>query len=149
VELESILRRRRPELVAFGPFYKSYSRKASESDEQVAAEVQEVLDDLRTRFSFALVGEHHAPKAQQGHRDLSPFGSSLWLRWPELGLKLVPMVDRPGALRVQRWRGDRAEVRWPDELHRDRVWPFVGKYSGGVDDTPSTDDEGNDPEPAF
>ena len=52
---EDVLRRRRPRLVCLGPVYKSYQRRGSESDEQVATEVQQVLDDLRTRFRFALV----------------------------------------------------------------------------------------------
>lgn len=133
IEFESVLRRRRPRLVAFGPVYKCYSRKASESDEQVASEVISVLDDLRTRFGFALIAEHHSPKANNGYRDLAPFGSSLWLRWPETGLKLVPGTgDKRDVLTVGRWRGDRTLASWPDELHRGKVWPFDGYYRNGI-----------------
>lgn len=130
--LEDVLRRNRPKIVAFGPVYKAYSRGAHETDEQVAAEVQAVLDDLRTRYAFALVLEHHAPQAANGTRELRPFGSSLWLRWPEYGVKLAPSRDRPGALVVGRWRGDRSEAAWPDELHRSEVWPWVGWWRDGV-----------------
>ena len=47
-----------------------------------------MLDDLRTRFGFALVLEHHAPKPRGGRRDLLPFGSQRWLARPELGIRL-------------------------------------------------------------
>jgi replicative DNA helicase len=129
---EDVLRRRRPRLVCLGPVYKSYQRRASESDEAVAAEVQAVLDDLRTRFRFALVLEHHAPQASNGYRDLRPFGSSLWLRWPEYGLSLKPDPQRPlQVLQVGRWRGDRSQARWPDELYRGPVWPWEGRWAKG------------------
>lgn len=132
IVFEDVLRRNRPRLVSLGPVYKAYTRQARETDENVAAEVQAVLDDLRTRYGFALVLEHHAPQASGGVRDLRPFGSSLWLRWPEYGLKLTPARDRPRALVVGRWRGDRSEADWPDELHRGDVWPWAGYWRDGV-----------------
>jgi replicative DNA helicase len=133
IAFEDILRRNRPRLVSCGPVYKAYSRRASESDEQVASEVQDIFDDLRTRFGFALLLEHHAPQGNNGYRDLRPFGSSLWLRWPEYGLKLVPDPERPrDVLTVGRWRGDRSEANWPDELHRGQPWPWVGYWAQGV-----------------
>ncbi|MCU1490926.1 MAG: hypothetical protein JWM85_2331 [Acidimicrobiaceae bacterium] len=129
---EDVLRRGRPKLVAIGPVYKLYSKRANESDEQVTSEVQVILDDLRTRFGFALLLEHHAPQPTNGHRDIRPFGSSLWLRWPEFGLKLTPHKDRPGALVVGRWRGDRVQAEWPDELHRSSPWPWSGWWKDGL-----------------
>ena len=133
LELEDVLRRRRPRLVTLGPIYKAYQRKAAESDEQVAAEVQTVLDDLRTRYNFALIAEHHAPQYSNGSRDLRPFGSSLWLRWPEFGLRLREDLQRPGAVSVERWRGDRVKADWPDELHRGPVWPWEGWWKRGAE----------------
>jgi replicative DNA helicase len=139
VAFEAVLRRRRPELVSLGPIYKAYSRKASESDELVASEIQAVLDDLRTRFAFALVAEHHSPKASNGHRDLGPFGSSLWLRWPEVGIKLVPGTgDKRGVLTIGRWRGDRTTTAWPDELHRSDIWPWCGWWRKGLEQDEAT-----------
>jgi replicative DNA helicase len=131
---EDVLRRNRPKLVVLGPVYKSYIRKANETDEQVAAEVQSVLDDLRTRFAFAVVLEHHAPQKIAGIRELRPFGSSLWLRWPDYGLSLTPDRDCPSELlHIGRWRGDRGEGRWPDELRRGKTWPWIGWYRDGID----------------
>lgn len=130
--LEDVLRRRRPKVVALGPIYKSYQRSAKESDENAVAEVQAVLDDLRTRYGFALLMEHHAPHGFGGDRDLRPYGSSLWLRWPEYGLSLRPKRDKQGELLVGRWRGDRGEVRWPNELRRSTPWPWVGWWETGM-----------------
>jgi AAA domain/DnaB-like helicase N terminal domain len=123
---EDVLRRRRPVLVALGPLYKAYGRKATESDEQVAAEVQTILDDLRTRFGFALLLEHHAPHSPSATvRELRPMGSSLWLRWPEFGLKLVPHKSDPNnVLEIGRWRGDRVQADWPAALVKSRPWPW-------------------------
>ena len=133
IAFEDVLRRRRPRLVALCPVYKAYTRKGNESDEQVASEVQAILDDLRTRYSFAIVLEHHAPQISGGHRDMRPFGSSLWLRWPEFGLSLTPDSKRPrDVLTVGRWRGDRVSARWPDQLHRGNPWPWTGWWAEGV-----------------
>src|SRR5690606_19978943 len=63
-EFEANLALVRPDLVCLGPLYKAYQRKANEQDEQASAEVQATLDDLRTRYGFALLLEHHAPQAQ-------------------------------------------------------------------------------------
>ena len=132
VAFEDVLRRCKPKLVAIGPLYKTYSQKASESDERVAAEMQAILDDLRTRYAFALLLEHHAPQASNGVRELRPYGSSLWLRWPEFGISLKPHSGIEGALELGRWRGDRSPALWPDELHRGDVWPWVGYYRNGL-----------------
>lgn len=132
-ELEAILKRTRPALVTIGPLYKLYVTAARESDEQVAAEVQGILDDLRTRFDFALLLEHHAPKADGSQRPMSPYGSSLWLRWPELGLKLTPCPNGDGKpsktrFKVGTWRDHRVRNRWPDRIEHGQVWPWIGEW---------------------
>lgn len=130
--LEDVVRRNRPKIVGLGPVYKTYSRRSNESDEQVAAEVQTVIDDLRTRYGFALVLEHHAPMQVGGRRELRPFGSSLWLRWPDYGINLKPKSGHPNVVLVGRWRGDRGTARWPDELHRGGTWPWEGRWRNGA-----------------
>lgn len=133
-DLEAVIAKCRPQFVALGPLYKSYTVSARESDEQAAGEVQAVLDDLRTRYGFALLLEHHAPKASSGKpRDILPYGSSLWLRWPELGLKLLQHENPDGTLHktkidVERWRIDRVPNRWPDRIDRGSPWPFAGEW---------------------
>ena len=129
-ELESVLEHCRPDLVCLGPIYKAYQVEARESDEQAASEVMRVFDDLRTRHQFALMLEHHAPKGSGGTRDLMPFGSSLWLRWPEIGLKMQATGDGNEVMELGRWRGDRLENDWPDLIQRSTPWPWRGVWHG-------------------
>lgn len=133
-ELDAILRQTRPELVTLGPLYKAYRPEGRERDEEAAAEAQAVLDDFRSRYGFALLMEHHAPHAEAGSkRKPRPFGSSLWLRWPEMGLSLElpddPKLARNKSLTVGRWRGDRVQAPWPDRLDRGGKFPWTGYWS--------------------
>ena len=137
-QFEQILRDHRPELVCMGPLYKAFRRKSSETEEEAAGELQEILDDLRTRHHFALVLEHHAPKGQQGVRDLSPFGSSLWLRWGEIRMSLQP-PDRNfpvWQLELRPFSGSRVEHNWPDFLDRSKQGglPWVGRWTKGMEE---------------
>ena len=126
-QVERELVNHRPDLVVAGPAYKLASRHDRESFEDLADATHRILDDLRTRHSFALVVEHHAPHGTAGVRDMRPYGGSQWLRWPELGIGLKPNDDRSGLL-LDRWRGDRLRNEWPDEIRRDRVWPWIGHW---------------------
>jgi replicative DNA helicase len=128
-DLEAVIAHVHPTLVCLGPIYKSYRVEARESDELAGAEVMAVFDDLRTRYGFALMLEHHAPKGSGGARDLMPYGSSLWLRWPEIGLKLTPATEDNSLMTVGRWRGDRLENEWPAELERSQPWPWKGLWT--------------------
>lgn len=127
-DLESVLNHTRPDLVCIGPLYKSYQVSARERDEQAAGEVQDILDDLRMRYHFGLLMEHHAPKAQGGKRELDPYGSSFWMRWPEIGIKLVPLDPACRVLQMGRFRLDRVLNAWPDKIERSSPWPWVGHW---------------------
>ena len=121
-DLEGILRIRRPNLVVLGPLYKAYQSRTTENDEQATSEVQHILDDLRTRYSFALLLETHAPHGYGGSRDLRPFGSSLWLRWPEIWFKMSPLDWNQVPAKIVdlnrgKFRGDLSESAWPAGLH--------------------------------
>lgn len=125
-ELETVVATLRPTLVTLGPLYKAYRRKPGEQDEEAVLAVQAVLDDLRSRYGFALVLEHHAPHGE-GKREMRPFGSSVWLRWPEFGIGLDPQDLQSKVLELTRWRGDRAAARWPWRLVRgdaNHPWPW-------------------------
>jgi replicative DNA helicase len=125
-----------PELVCIGPIYKMYSRTSGESYEDSADEAMSILDDLRTRYNFALYMEHHAAKGRQGEgRDLSPMGSQRWMAWPEIGISLYKDKNDPTSFDVKRFRGDRlAGVRWPDRITRSRMFLVDGVYmdNGGA-----------------
>jgi hypothetical protein len=130
-DFESVLMHTRPDLVCLGPLYKAYEASSRESDEQVASDVQRCLDDLRSRYRFGLIMEHHAPKGTGATRDILPQGSALWLRWPEMGLKLVPADERSETVWVKRFRPDRLQCAWPDALVRSRPWPWSGRWPDG------------------
>lgn len=121
-EFENVLREVKPRFVGIGPVYKSYDQ-GQRSWEEATISYQKFIDSCRVRFGFTVAFEHHAPKGAQGARDLVPFGSSAWLRWPEFGIKLVgkdiDQFGRPRCLEVGRFRGDRvANIEWPMELRR-------------------------------
>lgn len=127
-EFEAVLQFVKPQIVCLGPIYKAYRVGARENDELASGEVQSVLDEFRTRFGFALLLEHHAPKKQAGPRELAPYGSSLWLRWPEIGIKLIPVTPECQQMTVDRWRGDRMKNSWPNRIDRGGVWPWTGYW---------------------
>lgn len=124
----------RPELVCIGPIYKMYQRKGGESYEDSADEAMAVLDDLRTRYEFALFMEHHAAKGKQGEgRDLSPMGSQRWMAWPEIGISLYKDKQDPTIFDVKRFRGDRLSgVLWPDKITRNKKLLVDGVWNQGV-----------------
>jgi len=129
-ELQREIASHRPELVCIGPIYKMYRRGANESYEDSADEAMAVLDDLRTKYDFALVMEHHAAKGKAGEkRDLSPMGSQRWMAWPESGISLYKDSMDPTMLHVKRYRGDRLQgIDWPSRLIRDREWLISGVW---------------------
>lgn len=139
-QLEAILRRIQPDLVCIGPLRKSYRPEKGENDERAALAVQAIYDDLRTRYDFALLIEHHAPHADgsTGGRRPRPMGSSTWLGWSEFGFGMAPLKDRPGCYELERWRYDRVSAHWPDQIHKGHVtgsgWYWDGWWrDGGAD----------------
>lgn len=120
-QLEAAVAAIRPDLVCLGPLYKAFRTKAGEQWDDAAGEVCEVFDSLKERYGFALLVEHHAPKKQGGVREMMPFGSGVWLRWPELGLTLVRDPKRNAAGQNEhylrgRYRLDRVRHAWPTGL---------------------------------
>jgi len=139
IRLETVIQHVQPDLVCIGPVYKIYQVNAHENDELAAREVMATLDDLRTRYKFGLMLEHHAPKGAGGKREMMPFGTSLWLRWPELGISMQPLdptSEDMGHMKVGRWRGDRLENNWPIELRHSKPWPWEGIYPTASYGTP-------------
>lgn len=118
------------ELVVIGPAYRMAAGVASRGDvggEDQTRTVTAALDEVRSRCNVTLIIETHAPHGQSGHtRDLRPFGSSVWLRWPEFGIGLrKDPAGTPGLYDVEHWRGARDERVWPKQLQRGGVWPWT------------------------
>lgn len=130
-EFESVLQRTRPQIVFAGPLYKLFRRKPREDHEEAALEFTEIIDDLRVRYGFAIVLEAHAPKASGGgYREMSPTGSSLFLRWPEFGISLdvvggATMDAQEYEIEVSRFRRDREVADWPQKLYRGRSLKYA------------------------
>lgn len=121
----------RPAVVFAGPLYKLSHRDKNEGHDDFASEMQYLLDKLRTFYGFALVIEDHAPQGDHGVRAMRPFGSSMWLRWPEFGLGLKSS-DRNGSLEVSTFRGNRLHRIWPTEFVRGGEWPWEARFPTGT-----------------
>jgi hypothetical protein len=126
--IEGICATFQPELVVAGPLYKLFDTppgKDNTGGETVAKDTIRILDSLRTRYGFALILEHHAPKATGGKRDLNPFGSAVWLRWPEFGLAIEKSYEHNDMYEMKHFRGPRDERAWPTLLRKGGVWPWT------------------------
>lgn len=143
---EAVIMRAKPDLVTLGPLYKLGLREGDDWDE-AAGELQQFLDKMRVRHNFALLLEHHPPGANSsdGKRQIRPFGSSAWLRWPEFGIRFVASEvnaeRQPTILKVDHWRPPRLNgALWPEKLRRsERGAPWVGEWPNGTfKDSPST-----------
>lgn len=136
--LEKAVLQTKPDLIMLAPLYKVFRPDASRLEADTLRMIQ-FLDDIRVRYNAALMLEHHVPKGSSMHtRDMMPGGSSLWMRWPELGL-VMRALDRNEKAEVimaelQRFRGDRIPADWPDEIHRGTEMnnvPWVGRWTNG------------------
>lgn len=110
-----------PDFVVMGPMYKMAPHL---DKEEQSGELAAFLDAQRAQFNFALLMESHQPHMTiadgKRYRPERPFGSSIWLRWPEFGV----CVEDDGTLR--HWRGARdVDRQWPLKLIRNGIeWPW-------------------------
>lgn len=123
--LEKRLEETKPELICIGPLYKSFVDPGGRTSEAIAIEIAKYLDDIRTAYKCALWIEHHAPLGTtMATRDLRPFGSAVWSRWPEFGIALHPAIGEPYKYEVRHFRGARDERPWPAVIARGTQFPF-------------------------
>jgi replicative DNA helicase len=90
VILEETIEKTKPDLLVIGPLYKAFIDPGGRTSESVAVEIAKYLDYIRWTYDCALWMEHHAPLGGSGGRDMRPFGSAVWSRWPEFGLTIEP-----------------------------------------------------------
>ena len=117
----------RPDLILLGPIYKSFVDPGGRTSEAVTVEVAKYFDMLRDYYNCALWLEHHAPLGTSSStRDLRPFGSAVWSRWPEFGLSLTPDPTAIGeyVYDVRHFRGARDLREFPTKMRRGKVFPF-------------------------
>ena len=125
--LERHIEEVKPELLVMGPLYKSFVDPGGRTSEAIAVEVAKYLDEIRNIYGCALWLEHHAPLGtSMSTRDLRPFGSAVWSRWPEFGISLTPDVTAttPYTYDVKHFRGARDERQWPTKIKRGNRFPF-------------------------
>lgn len=110
-----------PDLIVLGPAYK-LMRGDPQKDSDVLALLQ-VIDEVRVKHDAAVFVETHSPHGNGSERPTRPYGSSVWLRWPEIGFGIRPAdptgyttQNRPTNLECVSWRGQREYRDWPDEI---------------------------------
>lgn len=119
------------DLLVIGPLYRMHAGVAAKGDiggEDAARKVTQALDEIRHRAGVALLMETHAPHGDGHFRDLRPFGSSVWLRWPEfgVGLRQDPESDSPDRFLLKHWRGPRDARVWPRLMLKNAGrWPWT------------------------
>jgi 5S rRNA maturation endonuclease (ribonuclease M5) len=125
--IEEAIEKAKPQLVILGPLYKAFVDPGGRTSESVAIEVAKYLDSIRDYYGCALWLEHHAPLgSSMGSRDLRPFGSAVWSRWPEFGLSLTPDPTSVEGFvyNVSHFRGARDQRQFPTKMKRGKVFPF-------------------------
>jgi hypothetical protein len=132
--LEKQIEQSKPEILILGPLYKAFVDPGGRTSESVAIEVAKYLDYIRTVYNCALWLEHHAPLGtSMTTRDLRPFGSAVWSRWPEFGISLTPdfTAPTPYVYDMKHFRGARDERQWPTKITRGKLFPFhVLEFAG-------------------
>jgi hypothetical protein len=125
--LEEHIETVQPDLLVMGPLYKAFLDPGTRTSEAVAIEVAKYLDRIRVVYGVALWLEHHAPLGQSmTSRELRPFGSAVWSRWPEFGLALQPdpTAHSEYVYDVNHFRGARDLRAWPLQMKRGKKFPF-------------------------
>lgn len=106
----------RPDLVVMGPLTNLADRDLK--DYEVVNRMRKTVNGIREICNSAIVMEHHAPLRGGGDkvRELRPYGSGLFLKWPDYAYGLQP-TETDGTYEWRRNRGDRVRGRhWPDGL---------------------------------
>lgn len=125
--LEKHIRAVQPDILFMGPLYKAFVDGGGRTPEAIAVEVVKYLDYIRDSYGCALWLEHHAPLGNSmATRELRPFGSAVWSRWPEFGLALVPdlTMDDGYFYKLEHFRGEREPRNWPLIMKRGTAFPF-------------------------
>lgn len=118
-----------PDLVVMGPLT-NLANKDLRDDEPVRR-IKNAVNAARSICNSAFIMEHHAPLKgpMDKERQLRPYGSSLFLKWPDYGYGIKP-TDREGLFEWHKNRGPRVRARhWPEALSEGKPntddWPWL------------------------
>jgi replicative DNA helicase len=126
VERQKVIRlakERMPQLMYMGSLYK-LAPEGEKSDAQFTM-VSRTVDRIRAETGTSVLIEAHTGHGMQNDRNgtMRPYGSSMWLRWPEFGIAMLPQKGKP--VKIGHWRGARSDDReWPGGLRRGTVLPW-------------------------
>jgi replicative DNA helicase len=120
-QLAQTIEQHHPAIVILGPVYRLC--RGDFADEETTRQLVELLNSWRTGHNCALVLEAHNGRPGRER----PYGSSLWLRWPEMVLSLRPVdtgQDGPAVCDLVRPRAARQSAAgWPSRLYRQgQLW---------------------------
>ena len=120
-----LAKERQPQLMYMGSLY----RLAPEGDKVDAAftHISRTVDRIRAETGSSVMLEAHAGHGLANDRNgMRPYGSSMWMRWPEFGFGMV-RHRQSGNILLKNWRGHRSDDRvWPVGLRRGSVLPWQG-----------------------
>jgi replicative DNA helicase len=106
----------RPELIVMGPVQNIVGRDTK--DDEVVRKFKHAVNNARAICGSAVLIEHHAPHRQAGdkERQMRPYGSSLFMKWPDIGYGLKPTEDEE-VYDLYPFRKPRVRSRaWPEQL---------------------------------
>jgi hypothetical protein len=119
----------RPDLVVMGPATNLADRDLR--DDEPVRKIKLSVDKARAICNSAFIIEHHAPLkgSVDKERPLRPYGSSLFLKWPDFGYGIKP-TDDPKVFEWHKTRGPRMRrAQWPEALREGREnsveWPWM------------------------
>jgi replicative DNA helicase len=119
-----------PDILYMGTAYK-LTDVSDETHRSVRA-IQSVVDRIRQEVNCTVLVEHHAGHGHMNDRNgMRPEGSSYWLRWPDFGYGMKPLITNTDKrlMRLGAWRGDRATDRkFPVAVKQGSVMPWVPVY---------------------
>jgi len=106
----------RPALICFGSLYNAYYG-GGDHFEQVASDLRQVFNRIRSRFGCALWLEHHMPgEDSSGKRPLRPYGSMQWRSWATHGHAMKYLT--PSQYELVKFRNDRGKREYPAGIQR-------------------------------
>lgn len=124
--LERVIAQTRPQVLCMGSLYNAY-RRGGDSWDQAAEDVQAVLKRLRGRYGLALWLEHHMPRSATGSGHTgTPYGGTMWERWPTHG-RWLRRADCPAPVYLfdRAFRGDRGDRDLPIAFKRGGRLPLT------------------------
>lgn len=127
----------RPQVVFLGPVQNLVGRDTK--DDEVVRKFKGAINRARSICGSAFVIEHHAPHRAPGdkERQMRPYGSSLFMKWPDHGYGLKPTEEesvydlypfRRARVRSRSWP---ERVRWGKPNTMEFPWEIAPPEDGG------------------